>query len=376
MNSSTVYIMSINCTEWAEQCTNVSYLSSAEKSILVDRINMGIAFILIIISPIIIFVNALVVLSVVIFRNLRQHTNYLLCSLAFADLLVGTITCPLHIAFYLGPRTLYYNRIACLIWLGSVILGCGASLCNLLLIAVDRFIAVAIPFFHFKLKNFRRKYLILIALWTFALLLSVLPLLGWNQFEENKKCDFDTTLPKEYVYLVAYGVVGGCILLSSGLYLKIFLIIWHRSNNDARRRSSFKCGNKASGFQREVTFTKITAFVFLVFIVFWAPYFFVFPLKYSSLRHDVLESVNNLALLLAFTNSMINPLVYVYVRPDFKIAFKLLLTTPVTKWPSLFSCKINKVYSSSIKGKSTPSDDSGRKRSGSQPKSTAWTVKR
>lgn len=283
--------------------------------------------------PLIVFGNFLVLSSVCVFKRLRTLTNCLLLSLSVSDLIVGIVTCPLYVAFYLDAESLLYNRLACLTWFASVILGCGSSLYNLLFIVVDRFIAIHFPFRYPLLQTPRNLGITLAVLWLYCVTLSALPLLGWNNWTEREKCSFYTTLPRAYVSWAAYGTVGACTLLSSVLYGKIFLEVRrHRKRIHAQHSSVV-----TSEWLEEVKSARLTASVFLLFVLFWTPYFCVGPLKYAhlDLPQEVVEMIKNGALLVAFANSIVNPVVYGLARKQFRMAYRLLLTTPITRWYAL-----------------------------------------
>ncbi|XP_076464099.1 histamine H2 receptor-like [Babylonia areolata] len=283
--------------------------------------------------PLIIFGNFLVVASICVFRRLRTLTNCFLVSLSVADLLVGLVTIPLYAFFYLKPELRYGHREACLAWFGSVILGCGASLFNLLVIVLDRFLSIHCPFWYVRQKNGRNVAVALTILWTYVLVLSSLPLMGWNHWAPDKQCNFYTTLPKAYVVLAAYLTVAVCTVASSILYAKIFAtVLKHKRKIHAQTVAGKQ---ERQWLEREVKSTRLSAVIFLLFIIFWSPYFCVGPLKYSSLSQEIVEIIKNATLMLAFANSMVNPVVYSLLQKKFRTAYTLLLTTRFTQWYEL-----------------------------------------
>ncbi|XP_070181935.1 histamine H2 receptor-like [Littorina saxatilis] len=283
--------------------------------------------------PFIVAGNVLVIASICVFRRLQNLTNGFLVSLAVSDLIVAFITIPLYAAFYLNPTVLLCDRSACLAWFGSVILGCGTSLFNLLVIVLDRFLAIHFPFSFVKYRTPRNVAVVLVILWLYVMILSFLPLMGWNHWETGKPCNFYATLPKAYVILSAYLTVGVCTTASCALYTKIFMMVCeHKRKIHAQNAAG---GTENKWLEREVKSTRLMATVFLLFVLFWLPYFCVGPLKYSSLSQEVVEIIKNATLVLAFGNSMVNPFVYCLLRKKFRAAFRLLVTTPVHRWSDL-----------------------------------------
>ena len=277
--------------------------------------------------------NGLVIASICVFRRLRNLTNCLLVSLAVSDLIVAFITIPLYASFYLIPEMLLCDRAACLAWFGSVILGCGSSLFNFLIIVLDRFMAIHFPLSYMKYKTPRNVGAVLAILWVYVLTLSSLPLMGWNHWVSSKPCSFYATLPKAYVIWAAYLTVGICVLSSSLLYAKIFATVRKHKRRIHTQNMVGRTENKL--LEGEVKSTRLTATVFLLFVLFWSPYFCVGPLKYSSLSQEVVEIIKNGCLVLAFGNSMVNPVVYGLLQKKFRAAYRILLTTPFTRWLEL-----------------------------------------
>ena len=283
--------------------------------------------------PFIVTGNVLVVLSICVFRCFHNLSNVLLISLAFSDFLVATVTIPLYSMFYLFPDHLMFSRLACLSWFGSVILGCGSSLFNMLVIVLDRFFSIHFPFKYSTFKTTRNVVSVLVILWSYVVILSNLPLLGWHHWSSDVPCSFYSTLPQGYVIMAAYFTVGLCILISLLLYVAIFRKVKeHRLQID----SQISAG-QGRWMVSQVRSTRLTVTVFLLFVLFWLPYFCVGPLKYSPLSQTEVDIIKNGCLVLAFSNSMVNPVVYGLMRHKFRVAYRLLLTTPPCYWYEISS---------------------------------------
>ncbi|XP_070537972.1 D(2) dopamine receptor A-like [Ptychodera flava] len=103
--------------------------------------------------------NALVFLAILREKKLQNPTNHLLQSLAIADFMVACVVMPLALLpnFY-GYWPL--GAIMCNLWILLDVMFCGASIFHLLVISVDRYIAITKPFMF---NTFRRsKWLLLI----------------------------------------------------------------------------------------------------------------------------------------------------------------------------------------------------------------------
>lgn len=103
---------------------------------------------LLIVTVAIIVGNVLVIVAVGKFKKLRKTTNVVLASLAVADLLVGTVTVPLYITWTMHPDLFNHSPFMCRMALLSSLLVVAASQLNLLLLSIERYLAVCLPFKH------------------------------------------------------------------------------------------------------------------------------------------------------------------------------------------------------------------------------------
>ncbi|XP_049449893.1 trace amine-associated receptor 9-like [Epinephelus fuscoguttatus] len=90
--------------------------------------------------------NLLVIISISHFRKLHTATNLLLLSLAVADFIVGFLQMPGEILLYRGCWDLGDSLCAVNYFLGF--LSVSASVGNMVLLSIDRYIAICDPMFY------------------------------------------------------------------------------------------------------------------------------------------------------------------------------------------------------------------------------------
>lgn len=301
--------------------SNFSISTSTDDPTFIKNIKLGIAIFYIIITPLIILGNALVISTVLVFIRHWHHYNFMLLSLAVADLLVGVLGCPLFAASFLMDKNVFHNRYACLFKVITTLLICLAPLFNITLIVIDRYISIVHPSFYFKYKSHRNIVITLAILWMYVLVLISLPLMGLNKYDENKRCQFYLVLSKEYYIFAMFLQLCACLCISLTLYCMILIKV--RQITDRTKMYA------------DITYTKLTAVVFLLFNLCWTPYIIVAPICYFIVVSDVTEVIKDGTVVLAFGKSAINPFVYFYMRTKFRTAFTLLLSTPITRWSTI-----------------------------------------
>lgn len=82
--------------------------------------------------------NTLVVIAVCAVKKLRQPSNYLLVSLAIADLSVAVAVMPFVIVTDLTGGVWLFGEVFCNIFIGMDVMCCTASIMTLCVISVDR----------------------------------------------------------------------------------------------------------------------------------------------------------------------------------------------------------------------------------------------
>lgn len=138
--------------------------------------------------------NVLTILAIAWARRLRNIvSNYFILNLAVSDLMVG-VTLPYHLAFYVDS-TLHRNKSVCISRFVMISLACGGSIYNLIVIAIDRYLAIVHPLSYNAYATKRRVLLIIVVAWICTMGMSSMPIY-WNCFDISKPCELETVLPR------------------------------------------------------------------------------------------------------------------------------------------------------------------------------------
>ncbi|XP_060947926.1 trace amine-associated receptor 1-like [Limanda limanda] len=236
--------------------------------------------------------NLLVIISIGYFQQLHTPTNYLILSLAVADLLVGVLVFPFSMAFTVTSCLVHEN-------------------------VFYRYYAVCQPLTYRSKINVRVAVIMILVSWGISVLIGVIIIFaGSSQGTCEELCS---------VYVVIANTMGpvfsfylpAIIILS--IYFKIFLVAQKQLSSIQSTKS------EAAVSKMERKATKTLATVMGVFLLCLTPFFLciVFqPLAYYPPPVPVIETLNWLTL----SNSMLNPLIYAFFYSWFRSAFKIIIS--------------------------------------------------
>ncbi|XP_059723229.1 D(2) dopamine receptor [Haemorhous mexicanus] len=183
---------------------------------------------------IIVFGNVLVCMAVSRERALQTTTNYLIVSLAVADLLVATLCMP-WVVYMEVVGEWRFSRIHCDIFVTLDVMMCTASILNLCAISIDRYTAVAMPMLYNTRYSSKRRVTVMIAVvWVLSFAISCPLLFGLNNTDE-KECIIGNPAFVVYSSIVSFYVPFIVTLL---VYVQIYIVLRRRRKRVSTKRSS------------------------------------------------------------------------------------------------------------------------------------------
>ncbi|XP_059369434.1 trace amine-associated receptor 1-like [Carassius carassius] len=271
--------------------------------------------------------NLLVIITVVHFKQLHTPTNYLILSLAVADLLVGGFVMPpsmlrsIETCWYLGD-------LFCKIHSSLDVTLCTTSILNLCIISLDRYYAICHPFqYHSKMTSITTLIMIIIC-WTvsaalgFGMIFMELNILGAEDFYyENIKCDGRCTLfqSREAATVMSLSCFYVPAFVMLCIYLKILFVAKRQVQAIQSVNSELKKEGKA---------TKTLAIIMGVFLAFWSP-FFLCNIIDPFISYSVPPLLFDLFYWVGYYNSTCNPIVYTFFYSWFRHAFRIILSKAI-----------------------------------------------
>ena len=241
--------------------------------------------------------NLLVCFAIATNPRLRRSSNYLLFSLAIADLIV-TLVCEPFLLEIFYNRTFVYGCKPNLERLCSILanLSCSTSVVHLACISVDRFIAVVFPLHHEIIMKRWGLKIMLIASWALPILVPILRVV------------LPPSFPNAFLAIASFAF-SYFVVIFSYLLIMVFLLIHKRK----RKRL-----DPSSNLEIRVACT--LAIVIGVFTACWVPLMTALfaagklLMKRNGPLHMWLRTV-------ALSNSAMNFLIYSARIRDFKDSY-------------------------------------------------------
>ena len=248
--------------------------------------------------------NIMVCIAVLTSTRLRRSSNFLLLSLAIADLVVTMICEPL-VAAIVAKRAFLHDCASSLelAYVISSNLSCSASVMHLAAISVDRFLAVVYPLRHGRIMNGSGLKIMLGVVWVVPIIFA--------------SCRIPFLKETSYLVFVMFVISYGLIIICYATIVT-FLVKEKGRKNEIRARPTVVVDSK---IERRVAFT--LAIVIAIFTACWLPMIVVFFAAGKSLV-KMYGTAYMWIRSLALSNSAMNFIIYSARIRDFRDAYALI----------------------------------------------------
>ncbi|XP_068428998.1 trace amine-associated receptor 13c-like [Clinocottus analis] len=315
--------------EGAELCYPQLLNTSCRKSMQPHADNIFLYVFLSSMSLITVTLNLLVIISISHFRQLHNPTNLLLLSLAVSDFLVGLLMMPVQI-FFLGACWFLGSMICALYYYTAFILT-SASVGNMVLISVDRYVAICDPLsYNTKVTNKRVKICICLC-WMCSVFYNGVMLIDFLKHpDQYNSCYGECVVVMDFIkgaVDVSMTFVGPIAVIIV-LYMRVFVA----AVSQARAMRSHIA---AVTLQGSVTITakkserkaaRTLGIVVVVFLICFCPYFYP---SFASQEMSTSLAFSIFGIWLLYCNSSVNPVVYAFFYPWFRKSIKLIVTLQI-----------------------------------------------
>jgi allatostatin receptor len=302
--------------------------------------------------------NMLVVIVVVRNAAMRNTTNLLILNLALADLLFILFCVPFTACDYALAYWPFGDTWCRVVQYLILVLAC-ASIYTLVLMSLDRFLAVVHPVRSIRLRSSRNAAYALLTMWFTILSLGAPALIthGVLSYEYGTAgslylaCRYNGNWLISYsTFQVSFFILSYVAPLCVALVLYICMLhrLWtgNRQACSSRRRRKkvtrmvtrfssspkpLSCGSTRSDASTLLSFIQVVV-VLLIFAVSWAPIQLMLvcrSLQMCNIRSTHAIMLQIAAQVLAYMNSCVNPILYAFLSENFRRAFRRVILCEV-----------------------------------------------
>lgn len=264
--------------------------------------------------------NSLVLFLATRVRSLRTVTNLILGSLAFSDLLSGILGIP----FYLACSAVQDTVICGITQMVTKFFSISIVL-HLLLVSVDRHVAVIHTIHYSSLITKRRVLPLLLLVWLTAIFVALIQLTWIGLDMDVNEAMEDETARIILIYDILCIVLFFLVPLITMIfcYITIFLVLRKQLRVIEQNNTPSFRKNVRRSSARERRAAVIFVIMISIYIFCWLPYFLL------GLQHLIGNDFFALPTSVEYTlfyypkflNSLLNPLLYVFCKHDFRQAF-------------------------------------------------------
>jgi len=268
--------------------------------------------------------NLLVVAVVVLNKNMRNNTNILIFNLAVSDLLFLVFCVPFTAADYALTSVWHFGVLWCVMNQTIIVLVAYVSIYTLVLMAVDRYLAVVFPVQSRTLRTKGNTLLAIGLSWSVSFLFSAaaIPLHGLSESRMGGtyQCNFIGSDNEFMIFQMSFFVLSYFLPLALlvCLYSVMLHSLWYKSSAAVTSQDTVN---------RKKRVVQLVTVVTLMFALSWLPIQLILVFKSAGLYPVTILniSVQIGSHILAYSNSCVNPILYAFLSPQFRSGFTALL---------------------------------------------------
>lgn len=270
-------------------------------------------------------------------RQLHTPTNLLLLSLAVSDLFVGLLLMPVEIIYI--EACWYLGDILCTLYYVVDYIITSASVANMVLISVDRYVAICDPL-HYSTKVTTKRAKTSVCLCWLCSILYRIVLLNDHLEKPGRsnsclgQCVVVINNLAGIVDLIFTFIIPMTIIIV--LYMRVFVVVLMTARAIKSQITAVTAQRSGAVKKTEMKAARTLGVVVVVFLFCFCPYYFP-TLAGEDTSIDASSAAFDIWL--THFNSCLNPLIYAFFYPWFRKCIRLILTLEILK-PGSSSAKV------------------------------------
>ncbi len=334
--SSSVGNISYTITQCLDANNQTVNCSMAEGG--VDENTMLFEFVVRIVVPVIFTVicvlgftgNLLVIIVVIANTQMRNTTNLLILSLSVADLFFIVICVPFTAMGY-AMTTFPFGVAWCRIYQYVIQVTAYVSIYTLVLMSLDRYLAVVHPISSMTLRTERNTVFVICLCWIFILLCNI-PLIfqyGVIKYPFAGEIRSACINKRHYEDKNSSRIFYGCFFVFAYVLPLAFIVVLYGTMLKRLLHGVVPRGNQSSeSIRSKKRVTRLVVIVVVIFALCWLPIQVIFMIKEfgtytGSIVFMAIQIASNC---LAYMNSCVNPILYAFLSENFRKSFRKLLS--------------------------------------------------
>ncbi|XP_039674161.1 trace amine-associated receptor 13c-like [Perca fluviatilis] len=280
------------------------------------------------ISLITVTLNLLIIISISHFRQLHTPTNILLLSLAVSDLIVGLVLMPVQI--FNRTSCWFFGDFVCATYISISLIIPSASIGDIVLISVDRYVAICDPLhYNTKVTTRRVKFCVCLCwLWSFTyslLFVKDLPTQPGSYKPCYGTCALSAGIGSLLFDLFLNFIVPVTVIIA--LYLRIFAVAVSQARAMRSHITAVTVQHSVTpkAKKSELKAARKLGVLVVVFLICVCPLYIIGWVDYNWIVASLFDS----SVILFLSNSCLNPVIYAFLYPWFRKAVKLIVTLQI-----------------------------------------------
>ncbi|XP_054761379.2 muscarinic acetylcholine receptor gar-3-like [Lytechinus pictus] len=211
--------------------------------------------ILVLLAASTVLTNSLILAAFYVEKKLRTYTNYFILNMTIADFAVGILCMPIRSMIHLFDGW-PFGKVASIFFMGFQNSILGVSVCGVVTICIDRYIATFYPIQHYQKKSIRKATAVNVFTWVSSFGLWMMMSTAWDFIQPNNlvtssgfsRPNYSLTYTSSlFMFALRFGLP---FVIMTGLYIRIYFRV---KNIGSKHLTKFMKKKKTNEKESSVT---------------------------------------------------------------------------------------------------------------------------